>query len=363
MLRFLSAFLFALTLLAIGVGGFWFYAVNQAEVRLVNTVSEMLGARLSYQSVQRHYVLGRIQMTLKGAVLEGKELRYRLGDVDFESDFLGRYKLGMKFPKEQTLEILNRGKVAKIYQIHMENGGIQFFPSTNEVVFSHLTVLVQDNGVEILRTGIVDMTAQFEDVHVLNASVTLKKVVSSLFKGNDLDVPSLLFKGRIINFSNDWLDSLTTVLRSRDQDVLIERLGTIFEDIQRKQAYVEIEDLIYSREDDSFSMQGQLGLDERVRPLGDIRILVSQPMLLRKILEQSHLLSTSDLVVNTELTRVLEREQQTPYSYRVRFANGSMIADSLNIGVISPLPDLLNSTDLDTINFEPVIEPSRLDVQ
>ena len=358
MIRILSAFIFAISLLCICFMGFWYGSMHMAKGRVEEVLKNALNAELSYTSIEPRYELAQVNMVLHDVRVKipyqnGKYIQYEAERVGVKSDFLGRYKIEFSLPTDQVLRAVSSASREVVYDATLESGKLFLYPNNREIALSYLHADISEEGQRIVRAGVGDIIVKLPSTTQTVLDVALKDVRGQLFvDGETARLPSLLIQGEFNGFPQ-----LTDVFFPIFMRRTVSEWEKVFNDTSRRVAdargSVDFEDFIVRFVNgQSFSLKGRLSLDERIRLRGDLDVTSSSQKVFVDLLNAVRLVGVQAEQYNIGLDRVLERQKQSPFRYNVSVNQGNVLVNTVVIGVVFPFLQMLG---LEPISPEPVL--------
>ncbi len=350
-MRIFSAFLFAITLIILLFGGFWYYTMDRYESLLVQTLNNTFKGSVSYQSVQWQYDPRQIHMTLRNVHVKVKKENiiydHKLSRVELYADFFSSYKLQMKLPQKQEI-IVSKNENKKYFQLQMSGGMLSFYKNVSaksEVSLTYNLLLIHHKNAAIFssKAGYINYRLQ-EITKNNNMLVGVNLGAGNIrFFLNSSKKPTLktgqFFADLELLASPQWSKIFFPFLVETNLQGLKQSVRAFLTEVKSNK--LNINDMRWIHNQKSTGILASLSLDARGRLQGGATITTNNIEDFKALLLDIKLLPSRSLIFNDKIKRALKHKKGSRFLARVDVEQGLVKINGINAGLAPSLEEML----------------------
>jgi hypothetical protein len=343
--RLISAFLFALVLIAMLYSVFWYHTMKKTEEGLVSSLRDILGGDIYYDHAEWEYDITKVGITVKNTVAHFKDdkrnLKYihSLGDLKVESDFFQNFHILINLPQQQNIKIEQNKKIISEYRIALNNAALSFYPNIEggELIFSTDAIHIIDKKDNKLLSG--------SDLYFIKSgggrTVTPHSWRISTNKLNwhlpILDTPlnlySVLFDTKLRRFPTLTMKDLYAFMLEKDRIKYSNLIIDFFSDLNKRGSTIAINEVRLSKDkDDWTALSGDIDFGENLKPNGLLSVNTNQPMDVNNWLVGKNIVRGNFLSQNRTLNKLFRKPDLLSMSLSLKgdvsYINGLVAGDS-----------------------------------
>lgn len=342
LIKFISAFLFAVIALVGLHFGAWFVAADLAQEKLIASINNMAGFRIEVGALHKSGYPENIKLNMEDVIIHWKEpngkqaITLRTGNMAMSTDFLAQQRLRITFDKNQQL--IYRSDDARLtYNVLLDGGTLSIYQHENvhEMRFDlhSMTVMNAETSTPVLKTGDAYLSRESGNIY---ANSWLGRMTANRITLGDGEetYKTVSIDSGVDNFPRGLGGDLIAWAFSPQQRERIEE--TIVDKISNNNTTFEVNEFRIDQDDFWITMRGDLQLDARARPEGSLSLTTNMPDPLMHYLRQREIINDIALAQNKYIVKMLSGERDHT-SLRFECTDGNLSLQGAPVGVVPPL--------------------------
>lgn len=319
--RLVSAFLFAIVLIAMLYSGFWYKTMQKTEEGLVSSLRDILGGDIYYDHAEWEYDLSKVGITVKNAVAhfrdDEKDIKYihTFGDLKVESDFFQNFHILINLPQQQTIKVEKNDEIINEYRVSLVNSLLSFYPNIEggELIFSTDAIHIIDKDNDKIISG--------NDLYFVKngggRTVTPNswRISSNKFNwympiiDKPLSLYSFLFDAQLRRFPSLTIRDVYGLLLEKDKMIYSNLISDFFVDLNKRGSTITINEVRLAKEKgDWTAISGDMVFDDDLNPSGLFSVNTNQAMDVTQWLQSKYLVDGNFLDQNRNLNKLFSKK-------------------------------------------------------
>jgi hypothetical protein len=347
LLKFISAFLFAMVA-AVGVHvGFWIVMADLAQEKLIGSINRTDGFRIEVAEIRKTGYPEHINLDMSGVRLHWQDratnqrLSLSMPHMTVRTDFLAQQRVEIAFDKHQTLTHEKDGKVSE-FLVMIEGPELLMFqqPGSHEIHARFRTLTVRDKQTDatVLKTAETFVSREAADFAARNWNIriTANRVTvddaegeATTYNAANLDVNATAFPPRLFGDFLVWLFQ---------PERRAEYAETLLGGIAAARSGFELNELLLDRSDFWLSLRTQFQLDSRLRPDGVLTMTTNQPEKVIDYLRNRQMINDIALQQNRYIHRLMNNDEER-VTLRFQCTGGNLSLQGAPVGVVPPITE------------------------
>ncbi len=341
-IKFISAFLFAVIAL-IGLHfGAWFVAADLAQEKLIASINTMPGFRIEVGALHKSGYPENINLKMEDVVLHWKEpkgkqaITLRTGNMTMSTDFLAQQRLKITFDKNQQL-IYTANDERLVYNVLLDGANLSIYQheGVHEMRFDlhSMTVMDAETSTPVLKTGDAYFSRESGNI---NARSWLGRMTANRVTLGDegMAYKTISADSSVTNFPRGLGgDIIYWAFLPQQREEIEEK---IVDKISENNTTFEVNEFRIDQENFWITMRGDLKLDTRTRPEGNLSLTTNMPDPLMHYLRKQEIINDIALAQNKYIVKMLSGERDHT-SLRFECTDGNLSLQGAPVGVVPPL--------------------------
>lgn len=353
-LKLISALLFSIVALCGLHVGLWWMAMNQTESRLRDVVARQSALKVDIPKVLWTGYPNLLQLDLKDVTVTwsgdaGAQIRYAMGDISVRSAMFGGYRIEVDLPQEQEITFLQQGRELRRFEALIGHGNFAYFERDhdNDATFTAASLSILDKTTSekrrILKTSDVYLVRENASKMFLDGGAwTWRLRAKNLaFEPGGVILPEgLVTKSAAVDLSASDFPKVSgaeviTKFLGGQQAGAHDFFQVVFKSFVQAETVFSLGDFTLQTDDQMIAVRGELVLDKRMRPEGELTMTTDNIQALITYLEKHRLLDPDSLAEHKKLLRMLN--EKASVSVALVLQGGQVLMNGFQIGYVPPI--------------------------